>query len=213
MNMEQMWPDLVKIMVSVIMGGIIGLEREYRNKPAGLRTLILISVGSTLFTIMSMKLGGTANADRIASYILVGVGFIGSGVIFRQGLKVTGLTTAATIWITAAIGITLGYGDFPLAVAVMVIVGIVLETLHRAESWISVVRSSKVYVVSFKADAETVNRLEDLFRKICPRLRRKSMKQADSILTCIYRVEGGSRKFRQLENLFLENKEVLGFES
>ena len=93
--------------------------------------LILISVGSTLFTLMSVKIGGPDNADRIASYILVGIGFIGSGVIFKEGLKVTGLTTAATIWITAALGMAAANGDFLLCLLVLVIVMSVLSCIQN----------------------------------------------------------------------------------
>src|ERR1700752_2697526 len=106
-------PDIVKILLSFALGSLLGIEREYKKKPAGFRTLIMITVGATLFTILSNRIA--ANPDRIAANIITGIGFIGAGVIFKEGVKVSGMTTAATIWISAAIGMATGYGAFPLA--------------------------------------------------------------------------------------------------
>ena len=94
--------DLISIAVSILCGSIIGFEREYSNKSAGFRTLILICLGSTIFTIVSKH--GSGSDDRIAANIITGIGFIGAGVIFKDKLSVLGLTTAAVIWTTAGIG-------------------------------------------------------------------------------------------------------------
>src|SRR5262245_66333390 len=91
-----------RILISFCIGTAIGIEREYRSKAAGLRTMIMICLGSTIFTELSMVIGGTS--DRIASNIITGIGFLGAGVIFKDGLSITGITTATTIWITAALG-------------------------------------------------------------------------------------------------------------
>src|SRR6476660_8585896 len=94
-----------RLLLAAGLGAAIGLEREYRRKPAGLRTNILIAVGSALFTITSIQLaaiGGTP--DRIAAQIVTGMGFLGGGAILRSGINIQGMTTAATIWVNAAIG-------------------------------------------------------------------------------------------------------------
>jgi putative Mg2+ transporter-C (MgtC) family protein len=104
--------DVVKIILAVAAGGLIGLEREFRDKAAGFRTLIFICMGAALFTIFSARLAGTNDPTRIAANIVSGVGFLGAGVILREGGRVIGLTTAATIWLTAALGI----GDWRWAV-------------------------------------------------------------------------------------------------
>src|SRR5262245_59264012 len=118
------------------LGAAIGLEREYRRKPAGLRTNILIVVGSALFTIVSLELaskGGTA--DRIAAQVVTGIGFLGGGAILRRGRAVQGMTTAATIWVNAAIGMAAGAGEPGLAVAATAVTLVVLALLPPIERY------------------------------------------------------------------------------
>src|SRR5262249_45592445 len=105
------------------LGCAIGLDRELRKKPAGLRTNILITVGAALFTIVSIQLGQGAGGtvDRVAAQIVTGIGFLGGGAILRSGTSVHGMTTAATIWVNAAIGMATGAGLFTTAVAATVI--------------------------------------------------------------------------------------------
>src|SRR3990167_4076560 len=105
--------DMLKIVTALVLGSVIGLEREVSDKAAGLRTNILICVGATLFTILSLKF--TNDAARISAQIVSGRGFLGAGAIMREGEHVTGLTTAATIWTVAAIGMGVGYGFWALA--------------------------------------------------------------------------------------------------
>src|SRR5207249_754105 len=105
---------LLQLGLAVLLGGAIGLEREYSGKPAGLRTNILICIGATLFTVLSLKLaqGGGGDPARVAAQILTGVGFIGAGTILHTRGTVTGLTSAATIWVVAAIGMALGAREY-----------------------------------------------------------------------------------------------------
>lgn len=110
--------DLFKAILSFAVGVILGIEREMKDKAAGLRTITIISLGSTLFTIMSYKIGIITNTEttRIASYIVSGIGFLGAGVIFKDGLSINGLTTASIIWAAAAIGMSIGFGHFTTAI-------------------------------------------------------------------------------------------------
>jgi putative Mg2+ transporter-C (MgtC) family protein len=130
-------PDLGvawRLLLAAGLGAAIGLEREYRRKPAGLRTNILIAVGSALFTIISLQLaskGGTP--DRIAAQVVTGIGFLGGGAILRRGRAVQGMTTAATIWMNAAIGMAAGAGESSLAVAATVVTLVVLAVLPPIE--------------------------------------------------------------------------------
>ncbi len=103
--------DLIKLAVAMLIGSAIGLEREIHNKSAGLRTIILICVGATLITLISLRFGDS----RIAANIISGVGFLGAGVIMREEGRVRGLTTASTIWVSAALGLSVGYGEYVLA--------------------------------------------------------------------------------------------------
>ena len=113
-----LWPVAYRMAVSFVCGAIVGAEREWKGKPAGLRTNILICLGATLFTLASEFMaknvaGAPHESTRIAAQIVTGVGFLGAGAILRSGRGVHGLTTAATIWLVAAIGMVVGMG-FPL---------------------------------------------------------------------------------------------------
>jgi putative Mg2+ transporter-C (MgtC) family protein len=122
------WQEaLLRLVIAAVLGGAVGLERELRERQAGFRTHLLVSVGSALFTIASaygfreFLVGGgnvvRADPTRIAAQIVTGIGFLGAGAIIRQGLSVRGLTTAATLWVVAAIGLTTGAGYYWPAVA------------------------------------------------------------------------------------------------
>ncbi len=115
---------LGRLALAAALGGLIGLERELRGYPAGIRTMALITMGAMLFTDVSQLLGGT---DRVAAGIVTGIGFIGAGVIFREGYTVRGITTAATIWASAAIGMAIGRELYLVAGLGTVLVFIVLE--------------------------------------------------------------------------------------
>ena len=97
----------LKLILAVIIGGSIGAEREYHTKSAGFRTLTLICIGATIFTIFSQILGDPGNRDRVASNIATGIGFVGAGVIFKGDFGVNGITTAAMIWVTASLGMAI----------------------------------------------------------------------------------------------------------
>lgn len=107
-----------RLILAAALGAVLGFERELRQKSAGLRTNILIGVGSALFTLMSIELAGGPDADpsRIAAQIVTGIGFLGAGAIMRTGSGVQGLTTAATVWVNAAVGVAAGGGKFHLAI-------------------------------------------------------------------------------------------------
>jgi putative Mg2+ transporter-C (MgtC) family protein len=105
--MEANWKDVLSLLIAVLLGGAIGLERELRGKPAGLRTNILICLGSCLFTIISISLP-SSDHGRIAAQIVTGIGFLGAGAIIHSGTGTHGLTTAAGIWVVAGIGMACG---------------------------------------------------------------------------------------------------------
>ena len=122
------WCEAISILMAFVCGAIVGFEREKGHKPAGLRTQILICVGSAIFTVVSMSpaMGGHEPA-RIAAQIVTGVGFLGAGSILRDRGQITGLTTAATIWTVSAIGIVVGAGyataGFCLSLGVLLVLG------------------------------------------------------------------------------------------
>ena len=134
------WDFILRIFIAGILGGVIGLEREYRSKEAGFRTHLLVALGSALFMILShsgfgeiLARGDTnisLDPSRIASQVVTGIGFIGTGIIIFQKHVVRGLTTAAGLWVTAAIGMTCGSGMYMIAVSATVMVLACLEILY-----------------------------------------------------------------------------------
>ena len=127
---------VANLLISFLLGGLIGWLRELEGKTAGLRTHILVAVGSTLFTILSietMALSGTADPGRLTAGIVTGIGFIGAGCIVQAGGGVRGITTAASIWVTAAIGVAAGMGYYVAAVATTIITLFTIQVLGHAE--------------------------------------------------------------------------------
>jgi putative Mg2+ transporter-C (MgtC) family protein len=131
---------LVRILVASLLGGLIGLERDLHGRAAGLRTHLLVSMGSAVFTILSLMIAQTSNASgfqadpgRIAAQIVAGIGFLGAGVIIKVGANIRGLTTAACLWVAAAIGMTAGYGYYEISIFATAIAMISLEFLKFAE--------------------------------------------------------------------------------
>jgi len=137
------WAEvLLRLFVAAGLGGAIGLEREFRERQAGLRTHLLVCVGSALFTLVSAygfsDWGARVDPTRIAAQIVTGIGFLGAGAIIRQGLSIRGLTTAATLWVVAAIGLTAGAGYYSAAAITTLLVIVSLWPLrivtHRVMS-------------------------------------------------------------------------------
>ena len=127
---------IMRLALAAVLGAAIGLEREYRQKPAGLRTNILIALGAALFTTVSIQIGGPgASPDRIAAQVVTGIGFLGGGAILRAGHTVHGMTTAATIWVNAAVGMAAGAGQFATASEATGLTLVVLAVLPPVEAY------------------------------------------------------------------------------
>ncbi len=126
----------LRLLISIALGALIGIERERRNRPAGLRTHVLVSLGSALFTITSIqfsKMYGGVDPSRVAANIVTGIGFLGAGTIMREGLTVRGLTTAATIWVSSAIGLSCGMGYYIPAIITSISTFLILILLRNLE--------------------------------------------------------------------------------
>ncbi len=156
--------DIIKLMLAILVGGMIGTERKYRDKAAGLRTMIFICVGATLFTIYSIKMGGTSvDRTRIAANIVSGVGFLGAGAIIRDAGRVKGMTTAATVWIVAALGMGIGAGEFMFSMVTILIILVMLVILHPVERLVGYNRQRYYYRVICAIDMDKLKTLETLF--------------------------------------------------
>jgi putative Mg2+ transporter-C (MgtC) family protein len=133
--LSQPFCSIALVFVSVICGTLIGLEREAREKPAGVKTVSLICMGSTIFTIVSILVAGDSGADRgrVAAQVVTGIGFLGAGAIIRDGGTVIGLTTAATIWVVSAIGLLIGAGYAAGGLALSILVLSLLTVFRHIE--------------------------------------------------------------------------------
>jgi putative Mg2+ transporter-C (MgtC) family protein len=126
---------LARLLLAAVLGGAIGAERELNDQPAGLRTHMLLTTGACLFTLISAYgFGGGTDPSRIAAQIVTGIGFLGGGAIVRDGLTVKGVTTAASIWATASVGVAIGAGSYVLGVGGAVLVVGTLFGLRRADT-------------------------------------------------------------------------------
>ena len=130
---------ILKLFMAVVCGAIIGLEREVHDKAAGLRTHILVCIGACIFGMLGLELAAEyAGADilRIAQALLIGIGFLGAGVIFREGALIKGLTTAAGIWVMGAIGLAIGIGSYYIALLGALFTLVTLALFGRIESFL-----------------------------------------------------------------------------
>lgn len=178
------WPTVliaIKLLVAVVCGGAIGFERELSHKPAGLRTNVLVCVGATLFMVVSRHIGGGApytDPARLVAQVVTAIGFIGAGVILQARGSISGLTTAATILLVGAVGVTIGEGMFTVALMTTVLVMVVLVLLRKVER--AVVRRRRLFQYVFKtADAsQSLSRLFDLLDREGLRLNDFSVRDA-----------------------------------
>src|SRR6185437_11029449 len=134
--MPLLWVDIAKLCLAALLGGLIGLERESKHRPAGLRTNLFICLGAAMFTLLSDQLATTHTGDhtRIAAQIIPGIGFIGAGsILHARGDLVTGITTAATIFVVASVGMAVGGGRYLIAVFATALILLCLFLLGKAE--------------------------------------------------------------------------------
>src|SRR5512147_1576726 len=152
--------NLIKLGMAVLVGGVIGAEREFQDKAAGFRTIILITLGSALFTIFSVSMDPGFTRTRIAANIVTGIGFLGAGAIVHEQGRIGGLTTAATIWLSAALGMGIGAGDLIFVLVATPVILIVLLLFPRLEIWIDHIRESRSYkIVVSTSDAKKVDKI------------------------------------------------------
>ena len=163
----------LRILISLVLGGLIGLEREWHNHAAGLRTHILVCVGATVIMLLSIYGFGDfadeynvrMDPARLAAQVVSGIGFLGAGAIIRNGLSITGLTTAASIWVVAAIGLCVGAGFFYEAALVTVLVILILHVLNRLEQSFHRRRSRNEITLRIARAEGGVSQVADLIEK------------------------------------------------
>jgi putative Mg2+ transporter-C (MgtC) family protein len=208
LSLEEMF---LRLVLSILAGGIIGAEREYVSKAAGFRTLILISLGSTMFTIFSQTITEGSD-DRIASNIVTGIGFLGAGVIFKEDNRVKGLTTAASVWATAAIGMGIGAGFYMIAMIGSFVVLFSLIILVYLENWIEKVNQSRLYRVVMHFELDNLYRIEDQLLEHGLKFKRNKQSRIDDSLVGTWFVSGPERAHRSFIRQVLQNPNVKEFD-
>lgn len=163
--MDLFTENLIKLGMAILVGGIIGAEREFRDKAAGFRTLILITVGSTLFTIFSASMDPGFTRTRIAANIVTGIGFLGAGAIIREHGRIGGLTTAATIWLSAALGMGIGAGEVNFVMISTFAIVVILLVFPRLEIWIDRIRESRTYRITISTtNADEIDKIHEALK-------------------------------------------------
>lgn len=202
---------VLRIALSVLAGALIGAEREFRSKSAGFRTIILISMGACLFTILS-RLINPNDADRLAAGIVSGIGFIGAGVVFKSDNRVTGITTAATIWATAAIGMGIGAGYYLYAGVALVLAMLVLMLFTYLEGFIDKVNQVRNYKIVCEYDSSKLKYYEKKFRHHHLSYRRGGQSKTNGDLSGYWVVQGSEKNHEKFIEEILQDKSVTSFE-
>lgn len=203
---------LGRFLLAALWGGLVGIEREYRNKSAGFRTMIMISIGSCFFTIMSQLIGEGGNPDRIASNIVTGIGFLGAGVIFRGDNRVNGITTAATIWAVAAVGMGIGGGQYFIAAYASILILVVLAILPYVEDLIDKINQTRLYSIQCRFAPSAKETIEKLF--IENKLRYKLTKEVKEgqILVTSWQVQGHAERHKLIIATLEQDENIERFE-
>lgn len=207
---------LTHLVVAGLLGGLVGWEREASGKPAGLRTNILICVGAALLTDISLQLGAGFGADvpadptRIAAQVVSGIGFLGAGTIIQARGAVHGLTTAATLWVVAAIGMGVGSSHYVEAVGSTALVLAVLFPLGMAERWVESHRRTRRVMLQVDRERGDVSELLDYLEERGLRSRSKQVELRDGVLTAILDVTGPAEAFHEARDELVRRPELRG---
>jgi len=199
--------DVIKVVLALLIGGLVGAEREFRDKAAGFRTMILIALGAVLFTIFSLKAGD----NRIVANILTGIGFIGAGVIMRESGRVTGLTTAAMIWLTAALGMGLGFGAYGFVGLVTGVTLLVLWAFPFLERYLEHAREHHTYEIVFPTSLEKLAHFRELFPQCGLRTEGQRQCKEGAVLRCTWEAYGPPQAHERLVRTLVNDAEVAEF--
>ena len=201
--------QIIQIFASLAAGAILGLEREYHNKPAGFKTMILICVSSCLFSILSISMG----SDRIASNIVTGIGFIGAGVVFKEGANVRGITSAAIIWMAAAIGMCIGLQHYAMAIVVVALVLLVMVAFTKFESFFDDLHQLRIYEIHFISTNYSIEELEKQMNELQIHFVRNKIWKHNHVVNVEYNIVVSPKKKREkIDNFFINNNLITRFE-
>ncbi|MGY0039878.1 MgtC/SapB family protein [Pedobacter sp. NJ-S-72] len=203
--------EVYKFLLTILLCGLIGFERELRAKQAGLKTMIMIGLGSTLFTVLSIKIG-LGSQDRIASNIVTGIGFLGAGVIFKEENRVKGLTTACVIWIVAAIGMAVGAGYSEQSIGVTIVVLLALIFFPYVEEFVQSRSTSREYKIVKQYENEGLDSYEEHFKIARLKLIRGQQRMSDGIISGTWIAVGSPKNHKLFVDHMLQDEKILEFQ-
>jgi len=205
---------LTRLIIALLIGGAIGLEREFKGKPAGMRTNMLICVGSCLIMIISIEIAAgavrTADPGRIAAQVVTGIGFLGAGTIIRSRFHIVGLTTAATIWTLSALGLAIGAGYIVLSVIVALLITITLVFIGLAEEKLDTKRSYHVIQVSIDRGDGVIKQLMAHFEGMKIRSEALEVIRSGDLWRATFEYASSQEKHRELVERLSSSSGVKG---
>lgn len=203
--------DVYKALLSAAAGLILGFERELKDKAAGLKTITIITLGATLFAIISYKAAGP-DPTRIASYIVSGVGFLGAGVIFKDGFTISGLTTAGIIWLAAAIGTSIGFGEFFMAGTFLLAALLVIFVTPLINAMFIPEKQTRTLQFEIrKADIEQKYKILNTIRNQGIKVEEKKMETDESLIKITAEVVVRNNKLKWLQEYLVGNSTIQTF--
>ncbi len=203
--------DLLRLLAAAVAGALIGYERELHDKPAGFRTNTLICLGAAVFTLISERVAATtgiSDPGRIAAQVVTGVGFLGAGAIIQSRGQVIGLTTAATIWAVASVGMAFGAGLFLVGAVATVFVVAILFGLAHVEQWMSRWRTTARFELKLEPTREAGQHIEELVRSMGLVCERWNIFRGDSIYLGKLRVTGPIARIDELQDALRNVEQV-----
>jgi len=210
---EEIISGIIKLIVAVVAGAIIGAEREYKSKSVGFRTVILITLGCCLLTMLSVEMGGDDDPVRIAANIITGIGFLGAGAIFKEGASIKGVTTASTIWVSAAIGMGIGMGAYVFSFVALILIMIVLLVFSWVQKFIDKTNTVKIYKITILGHSEAKRiELEQLFKTCVVKTECSNYTKRSSDMILTYTIQGSQDEHEKLTRQFYETSLVDAFD-
>ena len=199
---------IIRFLLAILWGGLVGAEREYKGKPAGFRTTIMISFGACFFTIMSIAIGGDSSPDRIASNIVTGLGFLCAGVIFKSDNHINGITTAATVWAVAAVGMGIGGGYYFASASGSILILFILLILPYFQKIIDKKNQLRVLTIEYQQNSGALELCENLMKQ--HRIRYQMVKQIreKENMTAVWEIHGNQTHFISFNNRIMAEPSI-----
>ncbi len=205
---------IIRLIVSFFLGAIVGFERQYHEKPAGFSTNTLICLGSTIFAMISLISAQYYGGDpaRIAAQIVTGVGFLGAGSIIREGNKISGLTTAAGIWVVAAIGMAAGYGEFGIAGFAVICVLVLQIFFRRILGIFESIKTFEYITIKCEPDIQIVTKIEDIIKSEGVTVIKSQFYKMDGKLIIKLVTDMSEKTFKVIFKKLLSFKEIISLD-